>query len=90
MRGYMRLHADFFQPVMKLKEKIRTGARVRKVHDTAGTPCRRMPQSADLLPETRREPADLHLSLDPTRPGNQFEFGIRAEFGDTYLSPRRH
>ena len=64
--GLLRLYVNFFQPVMKLMEKTRTGARVRKVYDTARTPYRRLLESADLSPGMRQELADLYLSLDPT------------------------
>ena len=62
----LRLYVNFFQPVMKLMQKTRTGARVRKVYDTARTPYRRLLESADLSPVKRQELADLYLSLDPT------------------------
>ena len=64
--GLLRLYVNFFQPVMKLMEKTRTGARVRKVYDTARTPYRRLLESAELSPQKRHELADLYLSLDPT------------------------
>jgi len=62
----LRLYVNFFQPVMKLMEKTRKGAKVRKVYDTARTPYRRLLESADLSHEKRLELADLYLSLDPT------------------------
>lgn len=69
----LRLYVNFFQPVMKLMEKTRTGARVRKVYDTARTPYRRLLESAELSPETRQELADMYLSLDPTLLGTQLD-----------------
>lgn len=62
----LRLYVNFFQPVMKLVEKTRTGARVHKVYDTARTPYSRLLESADLSPEKRQELPDLYLNLDPT------------------------
>jgi len=37
----LRLYVNFFQPVMKLKEKIRVDGKVKKVYDTAQTPYQR-------------------------------------------------
>jgi len=38
----LRLYANFFQPVMKLKEKIRLGSRLTRRYDTPRTPFRRL------------------------------------------------
>ncbi len=37
----LRVHVNFFQPVMKLIGKEREGSKVRKIHDVARTPYRR-------------------------------------------------
>ena len=38
----LRLYTNFFQPVMKLKEKLRTGSRVTRHYDTPQTPYQRV------------------------------------------------
>lgn len=38
----LRLYTNFFQPVMKLKEKVRTGSRVTRRYDTPQTPYHRV------------------------------------------------
>lgn len=38
----LRLHTNFFQPVMHLQGKTRQGVRVRKRYDRAQTPCQRL------------------------------------------------
>jgi hypothetical protein len=44
----LRLYINFFQPVLKLVRKIRRGAKVHKVYDTALTPYRRLLSSGVL------------------------------------------
>jgi len=41
----LRLYTNFYQPVMKLVEKTRTGSKVTKRYDKARTPCRRVLES---------------------------------------------
>lgn len=51
----LRLYTNFFQPVMKLKEKLRTGSQLRRRYDTPRTPFRRLldhPQAPE-LPRSR-------------------------------------
>jgi hypothetical protein len=40
--GHLRLYTNFFQPVMKLREKLRVGSKVTKRYDQARTPYRRL------------------------------------------------
>ena len=61
----LRLYVNFFQPVMKLVDKTRYGAKVHKVYDTAQTPYQRLLNS-DVLTETKRqELAATYYSLNP-------------------------
>jgi len=53
----LSLYQNYFQPSQKLLEKERIGARVRKKHDTAQTPCRRLlahPEVPEEIKEGRR------------------------------------
>ena len=65
--GLVRLYANFFQPVMKLKHKSRHGAKVHKVYDTARTPYQRLLQSGIFPPEQKDALASLYQSIDPVR-----------------------
>jgi hypothetical protein len=47
----LRLYINYFQPVLKLVDRTRNGARVRKVHDTAQTPYQRLLASGVLRDE---------------------------------------
>lgn len=48
---HLRLYTNFFQPTMKLIEKIRIGSKVIKKHDTAKTPYRRVLASPQVSEE---------------------------------------
>jgi len=61
----LRLLVNFFQPVMKLKTKIRAGSRVRKKYDRAQTPYRRVLASNHVPQPVKHELTDLYLSLNP-------------------------
>ncbi len=68
----MWLYYNFFQPVMRLKEKIvlpRTGgrARIRRTFDQAQTPFDRLCASGVLSPERIQELEDLRNSTNPRR-----------------------
>lgn len=56
-RLYALLHyyGNFFLPVMKLKEKVRVGSRVKRVYDDAQTPYTRVLSSALLSQEDQAE-----------------------------------
>lgn len=49
----LRLYTNFFLPVMKLKKKIRIGSKIRKVHDRATTPYRRILRARDVSKEVK-------------------------------------
>ena len=49
----LRLYTNFFLPVMKLKKKIRIGSKIKKVHDKAATPYRRILRARDVSKEVK-------------------------------------
>ena len=49
----LRLYTNFFLPVMKLKKKIRMGSKIKKVHDKAATPYRRILRARDVSKEIK-------------------------------------
>lgn len=51
---HLRLYINFFQPVMKLKEKVRIGSKVIKRYDTPRTPYQRVLESKH-VPENKKE-----------------------------------
>jgi Integrase core domain len=46
--GQLRLYKNFFQPVMKLKHKVREGGRIHRRYDTPQTPYQRLMESGQL------------------------------------------
>ncbi len=61
----LRLYTNFFLPVQKLKEKVRIGSRVKKIHDKAATPYKRILRAKDLPKDVkdrlRKQYATLNL-----------------------------
>ena len=51
---HLRLYTNFFQPVMKLTEKMRIGSKVKKKYDRARTPFQRVLDS-DFVPKEAKE-----------------------------------
>lgn len=62
-----RLSLNFFQPSMKLVNKSREGARVKKTYDVAQTPWQRL-QTANPLPQDAKERMEAqYLALNPAK-----------------------
>ncbi len=60
-----RLHTNFFQPVRKLLEKSRDGARAVRIYDEAATPFQRMVRSGALRPARQAVLEMIYNSLNP-------------------------
>ena len=63
----LRLYINFFQPVLKLVDKSRHGARVHKVFDTAKTPYQRLLESGTLTEEKKQELSSIYTALNPAK-----------------------
>lgn len=64
----LRLHVNFFQPSLKLIQKVPNGphgARVTKRYDTAKTPYQRLLEYGVLSEEQQQQMRELYLSLNP-------------------------
>ena len=66
-QGPLRLYLNFFQPVMRLKQKLRIGGRLKKKYDTAQTPYQRILNSRSIGKDRKRELANLYLTLNPVK-----------------------
>ncbi len=64
-RNELRLYKNFFQPVMKLKEKIRDKGKVHRRYDTPKTPYQRIMESEHIPEETKDKLTKIYLSLNP-------------------------
>jgi len=62
---YLRLYANYFQPVMKLKSKERHGSQVKKTYDTAQTPYQRLRGSKHISAAGKRSLAQQYAQLNP-------------------------
>jgi hypothetical protein len=61
----LHLYTNFFQPVLKLKEKIRVDGKVKKVYDEAQTPYQRTLASPRVSQENKDRLTQLYSTLDP-------------------------
>ena len=61
----LRLYKNFFQPVMKLKEKIRDKGKVHRKYDTPKTPYQRIMESEKIPEENKKELRKLYQRLNP-------------------------
>jgi CRISPR/Cas system-associated protein endoribonuclease Cas2 len=63
----LRLYINFFQPMMKLKEKTRVDGKVKKVYDTAQTPYQRVLASPDVSEEAKQKLQEIYPTLNPVK-----------------------
>lgn len=65
--GSLRLYVNFFQPQMRLVEKTRQGAKVRKRYDTARTPYQRILASPAVSEDRKEQLTELYRTLNPVQ-----------------------
>ncbi|HEX2271949.1 MAG TPA: hypothetical protein VHH35_20570, partial [Pyrinomonadaceae bacterium] len=70
---HLRLYANYFQPVMKLKHKERHGSQVKKTYELAQTPYQRLQQSPHLAAATKRQLQAEYAHLNPAELKRQIE-----------------
>jgi len=86
--GYVRLYVNYFQPVSKLIEKERDGAKVKKKYDEAKTPYQRL-LASDVFDQLDREEAGqgevrrevlakLYASLNPAKLRRQIDDSLEV------------
>ncbi|MEA1964157.1 MAG: ISNCY family transposase [Candidatus Aerophobetes bacterium] len=64
-RDELGLYKNFFQPVMKLKKKIRIKGKIHRKYDVPKTPYERLMESGQISEETKRELRPVYQSLNP-------------------------
>lgn len=64
-RNELRLYKNFFQPVMRLKQKERVDGKPRRRHERAQTPYRILKASGQVAPDKLRELEALYRDLNP-------------------------
>ena len=65
--AHLRLYVNFFQPQMRLVQKVRDGARVLRRYDTARTPFQRVLASAFISDRAKEALRRTYLSLNPAQ-----------------------
>lgn len=63
----LRLFLNFFQPSLKLKEKVRVGSKYKRKYHQAKTPYQRILECSDVPQENKDFLSRLYLSLDPLK-----------------------
>ncbi len=86
----LNLHVNFFQPVQKLVEKVRTGPRVRRVYDAAQTPYQRLCATGVLKPEQRAALETHYQTLKPLALRHQLDAALKRLWGLTTPRSRAH
>lgn len=61
----IEVYVNFFQPVMKLKTKVRIGSRVKKQYAAAKTPYQRLLESEDLNEVQKQKLTVYYETLNP-------------------------
>jgi len=64
-RNELRLFKNFFQPVMKLKEKVRVKGKMHRKYDTPKTPYKRMMESDQVSVQVKERLKEVYDSLNP-------------------------
>lgn len=64
---YLRLYTNFFQPVMKLINKTRNGAKVTKRYDQATTPLQRVLESNFVPNQAKETLSQEYATLNPVK-----------------------
>ncbi len=77
-----RLCINFFEPSMKLIDKVRTGAKVKKVYDTPKTPWQRLKDAGAPRPELQQKIQHKYLALNPAK--------LRRELDDLERDLHKH
>jgi len=62
---HLRLYTNFFQPLMKLVDKVKLGSKTRKKYDTPTTPFRRVLLSPQIGEDKKERLLNLYEELNP-------------------------
>lgn len=64
-RNELRLYKNFFQPIMKLRKKVRIGAKKKRKYEPAKTPYQRLMESKQISQQTKRQLKTIYQQLNP-------------------------
>jgi len=72
-RNELRLYKNFFQPVIKLILKERTGGRIYRKYDKPKTPFQRLLESLEVSENKKQELKSIYQSLNPAHLKRQID-----------------
>ena len=78
----LALYQNYFQPSCKLIDKVRVGAKVKKLYDDATTPAHRLLARTDLPEHIRTRVERFTLTLNPAELKRQMTRIIKSLFND--------
>ena len=64
-RNELKLYKNFFQPVIKLNEKVRIGGKIHRRYDIPRTPYHRVLESKEISEKIKEELRQIYNSLNP-------------------------
>lgn len=76
-RNELRLYKNFFQPVMKLKEKVREKGKMHRKYEKAKTPYHRLMESDQISEEKKSELKKIYDSLNPAELKRNIDMKIK-------------
>jgi hypothetical protein len=88
-RNELRLFMNYFQPSVKLVERVRVGSRVQRKYDTPKTPCDRLIALNVLSPEQAAAMRAHRESLDPFALSAAIEAKVAAVLATPHRSSPR-
>lgn len=84
-RNELRLYKNFFQPTIKLVQKIRIKGKIHKKYDKAKTPYQRVMESSHVSLEKKQELKEIYDSLNPA----ELKRGIDAKLWKLYKAYKK-
>ena len=76
-RNELRLFKNFFQPVMKLKEKVRIKGKLHRKYDTPQTPYRRIMESLQVGEDVKEKLKEIYENLNPAELKREIDMKIK-------------
>jgi len=87
-RKELRLYKNFFQPIMKLRKKVRIGAKRKRQYESAKTPYQRLMESKQINQQTKKQLKALYEQLNPAALKRLIDRKVYSLY-QTYQSKRR-
>lgn len=76
-RNELRFYKNFFQPVIKLKEKTRVNGKICKKYDEAKTPYQRLMDSKQISAKSKQELKQIYQELNPAELKREIDRKLR-------------